>query len=203
MFTDMLLYRHKTGETAYDITMVMNGALSGLVGVTAGCAMVKPWAAFVIGIISGWVYIFFSNMLIRFKIDDAVDAIPVHLGSGMWGCIAVGIFAEPSLVKAAFFLDDAGCGLIYGGYKLLLAQLCGIAWIIGWVSIIMFPYFHLLNLLALFRVDALEEEVGLDISHHKGAAYDMAGPGEATLEKFELHRSQHKIDIPKDADLGA
>jgi Amt family ammonium transporter len=198
MFTDMFLYRRKTGETAYDITMVMNGTLSGLVGVTAGCAVVEPWAAFVIGIVSGWVYIFVSSTLVKFKIDDAVDAIPVHLGSGIWGVLAVGLFAEPALVAAAF-KDHGKWGVFYGGDgSLLLAQVCGVLWIVTWVTVIMLPYFHLLNVLGLFRVDSLEEEVGLDISHHKGSAYTMDGPGEEAVEKFELSRSQRKIEIPKD-----
>jgi Amt family ammonium transporter len=196
MFTDMFLYRRKTGETMYDITMCMNGALSGLVGITAGCAVVEPWAAFVIGLIAGWVYIFVSNLLIKLKIDDAVDAIPVHFGNGIWGCIATGLFAEPARTIKAFG-EHGHYGLFYASSgKLLLAQICGVLWICTWVTVIMTPYFHLLNILGLFRVDSLEEEVGLDISHHKGAAYDMSGPGEAVVEKFELSRSQRKLDIP-------
>jgi len=84
MFTDMILTRRKTGETMYDITMCMNGALGGLVSITAGCSVVAPWAAFIIGIIGGWTYIFWSSLLVKLKIDDAVDAIPVHFGCGIW-----------------------------------------------------------------------------------------------------------------------
>ncbi|KAL7528830.1 hypothetical protein ACHAXR_003997 [Thalassiosira sp. AJA248-18] len=206
MFTDMMMYRRKTGETAYDITMCMNGALSGLVGITAGCSVVAPWAAFVIGIVAGWCYIFWSNLLVKLKIDDAVDAIPVHFGNGIWGCIAVGLFAEPSRVANAFG-DHGHYGVFYAGgssfnntgdAKLLLAQICGVLWVIGWVTAIMTPYFHLLNILGLFRVDSLEEEVGLDISHHKGAAYDISGPSDAVIEKFEISRSQRKLEVPAD-----
>ncbi|KAL7539821.1 hypothetical protein ACHAWF_006513 [Thalassiosira exigua] len=203
IFTDMFLYRRKTGETAYDITMAMNGALSGLVGITAGCSIVAPWASFVIGIVAGWTYIFWSNLLVKLKIDDAVDAIPVHFGNGIWGCIAVGLFAEPTRVINAYG-DNGQFGWFYmwgrgsGDGKLLLAQICGVLWITGWVGIIMTPYFHLLNILALFRVDSLEEEVGLDISHHKGAAYDLEGPTEETKEKFEISRSQRKLEVPAD-----
>jgi V-type H+-transporting ATPase proteolipid subunit len=57
-------------------------------------AVVEPWAAFVIGMIAGWGYIFLSGLLLELEIDDAVDAIPVHFGNGMWGCIAVGFFAR-------------------------------------------------------------------------------------------------------------
>lgn len=196
MFTDMLMYRRKTGETMYDITMCMNGALSGLVGITAGCSTVAPWAAFVIGIIAGWNYILWSNLLVKLKIDDAVDAIPVHFGNGIWGCLAVGLFAEPGRADNAY--GTGGHGIFYGANSLILAQICGVLWIIGWVTVIMTPYFHLLNMLGLFRVDSLEEEVGLDISHHKGAAYDMEGPSAEVVEKFELSTSQRKVELDPD-----
>jgi Amt family ammonium transporter len=201
MFTDMFLNRRVTGETEYDITMCMNGALSGLVAITAGCSVVAPWAAFIIGIIGGWVYIGCSKLLVKLKIDDAVDAIPVHFGNGAWGCIAVGLFAEPVRTTAAYG-DHGHYGIFYIGNgstdaALLGAQICGVLWVIGWVGVIMTPYFLVLNTLGLFRVDALEEEVGLDISHHKGAAYDMAGPSAEVLEKHELSRSQHKVQAPE------
>jgi len=201
MFTDMILHRRKTGETMYDITMCMNGALSGLVGITAGCSMVDPWAAFVIGIIAGWTYIFWSSLLVRFKIDDAVDAIPVHLGNGIWGCIAVGIFAKGEHLTKAYAMESHGhYGLIYnpGDWSLFACQICGVLWVFAWVAAIMTPYFHLLNVLGLFRVDALEEEVGLDISHHKGSAYDLSGPTAEVIEKYDISVSQRKIEIPPD-----
>lgn len=208
LFTDMFMYRSKTGETAYDITMCMNGALSGLVGITAGCSVVEPWAAFIIGIVAGWTYIFWSNLLVKLKIDDAVDAIPVHFGNGIWGCIAVGLFAEPTRTAKAFG-DHGHFGWFYmwgqgsADASLLGAQICGVLWIIGWVTVIMTPYFHLLNILGMFRVDSIEEEVGLDISHHKGAAYDISGPSDAAVEKFEISRSQRKVEIPDEAEATA
>merc|ERR1712127_659336 len=195
MFTDMMLHRRSTGEVMYDITMCMNGALSGLVGITAGCSVVAPWAAVVIGIIAGWAYIFWSNLLVKLKIDDAVDAIPVHFGNGIWGCLAVGLFAEPGRVTNAYGADQYGI-LYGGGGSLIGCQICGILWICAWVGFIMTPYFHLLNFLGMFRVDSLEEEVGLDISHHKGAAYDLSGPTDEAKEKYELSTSQHKVDVP-------
>jgi Amt family ammonium transporter len=199
LFTDMFLSRMKTGECEYDITMCMNGALSGLVGITAGCATLAPWAAFVTGVVAGWVYIFCSNLLVKLRIDDAVDAIPVHFGNGIWGCIAVGLFAEPSRVANAYSAHGH-YGLVYGtGANLLGAQVVGVLWIIGWVTVIMTPYFLLLNAAGMFRVDSIEEEVGLDISHHKGAAYDISGPSEETVAKYEISRSQRKLEIPQEA----
>jgi len=199
MFTDMVMTRKATGETMYDITMCMNGALSGLVGITAGCSVCEPWAALVIGIVAGWVYIFWSNLLVKLKIDDAVDAIPVHFGNGMWGCIATGLFASPGLVDNAYGTPNYGWfynwGMGNGTGKLLAVEIIGVLFIIGWVGLIMIPYFMLLNAMGMFRVDALEEEVGLDISHHKGAAYDLSGPSEDVKEKYEISNSQRKKEI--------
>lgn len=59
----------------------------GLVGITAGCSVVTPWSSGVIGLVSGWVYVAASNLLVKLKIDDAVDSIPVHFFCGIWGCI--------------------------------------------------------------------------------------------------------------------
>merc|ERR1711915_996954 len=127
LFTDTILGYSKTGEFEYDLTFAMNGALSGLVGITAGCSVVAPWAALFIGIISGIVYVGSSNLLVKLKIDDAVDAIPVHFFNGMWGCIAVGLFAEPRHVASAY---SSGGGLFYGeGFALLGAEVLGILFI--------------------------------------------------------------------------
>lgn len=199
LFTDMILSRAKTGEAEYDITMAMNGCLSGLVAITAGCATLAPWAAFVTGAVAGWVYIFFSNTLVKLRIDDAVDAVPVHFGNGIWGCLAVGLFAEPTRVVQAYG-EHGNYGLVYGtGANLLGAQAVGVLWIIVWVSVIMVPYFLLLNSMGMLRVDSMEEEVGLDISHHKGAAYDISGPSEDVVAKYEISRSQRKLEIPQEA----
>eukprot|EP00986_Skeletonema_menzelii_P004642 scaffold1607_cov151-Skeletonema_menzelii.AAC.4 len=177
MFTESILERRRTGLTTYDITMCMNGALSGLVGITAGCSVVEPWAALVIGIIAGWLYIVWSYLLEKLKIDDAVDAIPVHFGNGMWGCIATGLFASPGLVEQAYGTPNYGWfynwGMGNGTGKLLAIEIIGVLFIIGWVGLIMIPYFCILNLLGIFRVDEIEELVGLDVAHHNGSAYDL------------------------------
>jgi len=194
LFTDTIIGMLRNGEAEYDLTMAMNGTLSGLVAITAGCSVVAPWAAIIIGIVAGWVYIFSSNLLVSFKIDDAVDAIPVHLFNGMWGCIATGLFAEPFRTALAYG-GVTNSGLFYswgnGGFdcNLLLAEFCGILWIMGWVVFIMTPFSYLLQFLGIFRVDATEEKVGLDISHHKGAAYDLTKADEADINELEEKRA--------------
>lgn len=70
------------------------------------CATVDTWAGVVIGIVAGWVYLLGSKLLIRFRIDDAVDAIPVHCVGGAWGVIAAGLFTKGDLLEAAYGQSD-------------------------------------------------------------------------------------------------
>jgi len=205
MFTDSMLEAMKTGEVTYDLTMAMNGALGGLVAITAGCSVVTPWAAVIIGMIGGWVYIGFSKFLISMKIDDAVDAIPVHFANGAWGVIAVGLFAEGDRMELAYS-NSTHLGWFYswgngsGDANLLLCQICSILFIIGWVGVLMTPFFMTLKAVGLFRVDPLEEDVGLDISHHRGAAYDLQGAKKEDVEELmEVRASRHgKVDVPSE-----
>lgn len=82
--------------------------------------------------------------------------------------------------------------------NLLLCQICGVLWIISWVAGIMTPFFIVLRALNMFRVDPLEEEVGLDISHHRGAGYDYSGPNKEDVEELmEIRASKHgKVEVP-------
>jgi len=199
MFFDSFMESQKTGETSYDLTMAMNGALGGLVAITAGCSVVKPWSACIIGVIGGLVYYGFSKLLIKLKIDDAVDAIPVHFANGMWGVIAVGLFADKDLqATAGYSTAHQGWFFDGGDANLLLVQFCGIIWICSWVFVIMTPFFLMLNAAGMFRVDPLEEEVGLDISHHRGTAYDLASAKVTDVEELmEMRASRHgKVEIP-------
>jgi len=189
MFTDTLVGFLSEGEVEYDLTMCMNGCLGGLVGITAGCSVVEPWAAIIIGIISGVVYVFSSKLLVLLKIDDAVDAIPVHFFNGIWGCLATGLLASPR--HTAMSYGATNCGLFYSNGQLILNEVFGILFIAGWVAAVMTPFFYVLNMLGMFRVDPLEEKVGLDISHHKGAAYDLSAPDAGDVEVFQ---SKHGKD---------
>lgn len=183
MFFDTLLGFISEGEAEYDLSCAMNGCLAGLVAITAGCSVVEPWAACAIGAIGGVFYVLASKLLIKLKIDDAVDAVPVHFFNGMWGCIATGIFAAPRHTLTAYG-NDVNCGVIYGDAKLLANECLGILFILGWTVGIMTPFFIVLNMLGMFRVDPLEEMVGLDISHHKGSAYNLDGPTGEEVEKY-------------------
>lgn len=206
MAFDSFMEFRKTGETSYDLTMAMNGCLGGLVAITAGCSVVYPWAAVIIGIVGGFVYYGFSKFLIKMKIDDAVDAIPVHFANGMWGVIAVGLFADKDLQDiAGYSTAHQGWFNDFGDANLLLVQIIAVIWVCVWVAGVMTPFFYALNALGMFRVDALEEEVGLDISHHRGAAYDLTPAKNDLVEELtEVRASRHgKVEVPKEVAQAA
>ena len=83
LFTHLFLQERRTGEIKFDLGRAMNGALSALVAITAPCGTVENWASLVIGGVAGLIYLCSSSALVHFRLDDAVDAIPVHLANGM------------------------------------------------------------------------------------------------------------------------
>jgi len=161
----------------YDTTATMNGVLTGLAAITAPCGSVYPWAAFVIGIVAGWLYLFGSKLLVRFRIDDVVDAVPVHLFGGAWGLISTGLFSPRHLLTQAY---NRGIheGWFYawgngsGDFTVIGIQLLGVLWIIGWVTFTFGIFTLALHWFSLLRTDAITEELGLDRSIHKGSAYE-------------------------------
>ena len=170
-----------TGVVVYDLLMVGNGALAGLVSVTGGCGYYRPWAAFCTGLIGGAVYFGCSKLVLYvFKVDDPLDAIAVHAGCAMWGMIATAAFADPNVVTEGLgTLTDADGNdvqryygfILGGGGRLLAAHLIYILTICVWTMGLMTPYFIILKKLNLFRVPPEVEAAGLDVSHHGGSAY--------------------------------
>ena len=161
-----------------DIEMAANGALAGLVGITAGCAYVDPWAAVVIGLIAGIIMIFgvrfVKNIL---KADDPVGAVTVHGICGAWGLLAVGIFASGHNDVAGIIGAIAGVEIdgevVQMGDALsqLLAQIVGIIAAIVWGFGGGYILFKILDLTMGLRVDEQEEEEGLDEHEHGTVAY--------------------------------
>lgn len=155
-----------------DPAMSVNGILAGLVAITAPCAFVDIWAAAVIGIIAGvWVCVA-SVLLEKAKIDDPVGAIPVHLGNGLWGVLAVGIFANGNPDSAAWNgVATPVTGLLYGGSTQILAQLAEALSVIVVVGGLSYVFFRVLKALKLLRVSAETELRGLDIPEMGGEGY--------------------------------
>lgn len=152
----------RTGKM--DIIMACNGCLAGLVGITAPCAFVSPWASVVIGAIAAPVMMgvawLVENVL---KVDDAVGAVGVHFGGGFWGLLSVGIFADGTYGSVK--------GLITGEWGQLLLQLVDIAALIAWVLVTGFLTFWLIKKTIGLRASREEELQGLDIPEHGIEAY--------------------------------
>ena len=148
-----------------DLSMAMNGALAGLVAITAGCAFVEPWAAILIGGIAGVIVILGVIVLDRFRIDDPVGAVPVHGLNGIWGTLAVGLFGQ----KALGLASD---GLFYGGgLKQLGIQALGVLSVVTFILLSMGVVFMLINKFVGLRVTREEELKGLDIGEHGMESY--------------------------------
>jgi Amt family ammonium transporter len=193
LFTNLYIVERSTGEPHFSLLHAMNGSLSGLVAITSGCGVVEPWAAIVIGTIAGWIYLCASSMLIRLRIDDAVDAIPVHMFNGIWGVLATGFFASPRLIELAYNGTGEYSGLFYGNGRagkgnLLGCQFTLVIFILGWVFVTMMPFFIWLNYQGWFRADSLEELVGLDVSYH-GRSVDNED-GDVKEEYIEAFKKQ-------------
>jgi len=166
LFTELFLNERRTGEYNFDLSKAMNGALAALVAITAPCGTVENWAAVGIGFIAGLIYLAGSKFLIRIRLDDAVDAIPVHMFNGVWGMIATGLLSTPKKLMDAYGTDEhVGWFYSFDDFTLLGNQLLAVGFILTWVVVMMLPFFITLNMLGWFRSDSLEELVGLDLSY--------------------------------------
>ncbi|GAB4219001.1 MAG TPA: ammonium transporter [Spirochaetota bacterium] len=147
-----------------DLSMILNGALAGLVAITAPCAWVTPGASIVIGGIAGILVVVFVLAFDRWGIDDPVGALSVHLVNGIWGTLAVGLFA------AAPYAGGSGqppLGLFYGGGIGSFAnQLVGVVAVGSFVFVLSWVIWIIINATMGIRVTREEELIGLDISEH-------------------------------------
>jgi Amt family ammonium transporter len=150
-----------------DLGMTINGALGGLVGITAGCAFVSIPMSLVIGAISGAIIVLGVLLLDKVKIDDPVGAIVVHGMGGIWGTIAVGLFAQDVIAPGT-----TGDGLFFGGgFTLLGNQLVGVAAVGAAVFAVSLVAWFAIKAIMGVRVGEDEELEGLDIGEHGNRAY--------------------------------
>jgi Amt family ammonium transporter len=154
-----------------DIALTCNGALAGLVGITAPCAYIAPWAAIVIGAISGiliMVGMWFNEW--KLKIDDPVGAVACHGYNGIWGLLAVGIFADGTYGGVS--------GLIVGDTTQIIAQVINVVTVCIWAFGTGYIMFAILKYTIGIRVSREEEISGLDIEEHGASAYpEFQGSG--------------------------
>jgi len=165
----LLIILVRTGK--FDVGMSMNGALAGLVAITAPCAWVNATSAVIIGGVAGVLVVASVLFLESRGVDDPVGAVSVHGTCGIWGLVAVGLFAdgtygnystEPPFVKGLF---------MGGGVDQLIAQLIGVGALILWAFVTGYITFKVLDKLIGIRVHPKEEMEGLDIVEHGTPAY--------------------------------
>lgn len=178
--TTMLFTWIKNGKP--DVSMCLNASLAGLVAITAGCADVDAIGAAVIGIVSGILIVVAVEFVdIKLKIDDPVGAFSVHGVNGMWGGLAVGLFATGNG-------QNGITGLFYGGgFAQLSKQALGIVTIVAWTVVCMIIVFTIIKKTVGLRVTKDEEMKGLDICEHglisAYADFMPIGVGTASLDE--------------------
>ncbi|MDR2509073.1 MAG: ammonium transporter [Spirochaetaceae bacterium] len=159
MFVSWILFKKP------DCSMTLNGVLAGLVSITASCAVVSPGAAIAIGLIGGVLVVLSVEFIDKvLKIDDPVGATSVHLACGIWGTLAVGIWANAP--------EDGVLGLLHGGGLAQLSlQALGVVSVAAWAFGTSLVLFLVIKAATGLRVTQKEELMGLDITEHKAEAY--------------------------------
>ncbi len=150
-----------------DLGMTLNGCLAGLVAVTAPCAYISVESSLIIGLVAGILVVLAVIAFDRARVDDPVGATSVHLVNGIWGTLAVGLFAQDK-----FMPGTTGDGLFFGGgAKLLSVQMTGVFAVAVFTFLISVLAWALLKITVGIRVPLNEEIAGLDIGEHGNTAY--------------------------------
>jgi len=150
-----------------DLSMTINGCLAGLVAVTAPCAFVSVESSLIIGAVAGAIVVFAVIFFDKIKIDDPVGALAVHLVNGIFGTLALGLFAEDR-----FLPNTTGNGLFFGGgFTLLGNQLIGVLTVGAFIFVLSYIVWRILKAVMGIRVSEKEEAEGLDVGEHGMEAY--------------------------------
>jgi Amt family ammonium transporter len=152
-----------------DITAMLNGALAGLVAITASCAFVEPWAGVVIGFVAGILVFFSAKFFEKMKIDDPIFALSVHGAAGVWGTLSNGFFATGELSTR---LATGKAGLFYGGgWDQLWVQVYSVVVCGAFAFLASFIILWVVKQVVGFRVTEEQEIIGLDLSEHGNYGY--------------------------------
>ena len=164
-----------------DIPTILNGALAGLVAITASCAFVNPWASVVIGLIAGVLVYFSMKLFEKLKVDDPIYALSVHGAAGIWGTLSTGFFATPELAEQV----GGRAGLFYGGgFEQLGVQTMGVVTSGIFAFVVSFIILYVIKLvLGGLRVSEEEEIMGLDMSEHGSYGYPEQMEAEKSMKQ--------------------
>jgi Amt family ammonium transporter len=197
-----------------DVGMTLNGVLSGLVSCTGGVAIISPFSAIVISSTAAVILYFSIQAFERRRIDDPVGAISVHGVGGIWGTLAVGLFAEDKYVQNS--LGYAVNGLFFGGgFDLLAVQALAVISVFLWSFPLAWGFFKLVNATVGLRVSPEEELRGLDFGQHSMSSYplfdEFQKKQEEIMEELErvgqlsrLHdigQSMHTLNLDETLEL--
>lgn len=153
-----------------DLSMILNGCLAGLVAITAPCAFVTVPASILIGAIAGVLVVLAVIFFDKVKLDDPVGALSVHLVNGVWGTLALGLFADKTISKAVGGVD------LSGGMSQFIIQLKGVLAVGAFTLIISLVVWYVIKFTLGLRVTKEEEVEGLDIGEHGNEAYPNFQP---------------------------
>lgn len=161
----VVMYTHLASTGKADAVGAVNGSLAGLVGITAACAVVPPWAALLIGLMSGFLLMWGEKFVERtLKVDDVVGAVTVHGICGFFGLIMVGVFADGTYGGVS--------GLIAGNTSQIVTQLIGALALLAWGLVMGFIMFSFIKATTGLRVTDEEQRLGLDTTEHGVNAYE-------------------------------
>lgn len=199
----VILERYRGVAKMWDVGAMCNGILSGLVSITAGCATVPVWASVLHGAIGGIIFRAVSNLVLEScRIDDPLDAFAVHGACGMWGVLASGIFSTPHF--AAVVAGHRTGGAIYGGARLLGANVIYLLSIVAWTAATSTIMFMTLAKLQVLRAEhsATLPDAGAFANAPDQHTFDSSKHGElrqykpeaATATATASENSQHSQD---------
>jgi len=161
----------ETGKV--DIAATCSGIIGGLVAITAPCAFVEAWAAVAIGAIAGPIVVYGARFLENvLKLDDPVWAVPCHMMCGLWGLLAVGIFADGTYLEVS--------GLVDGNSDQIISQIIAMVTVVLWTAITSGIIFIAIKMTIGLRVPEADEIAGVDFTEHTQVAYPEGNP-EGTL----------------------
>ena len=156
-----------------DVSMMCNGLLAGLVAITAPCAFVSPSGALITGLIAGVIVVEVAFLVERkIRVDDPVGAIAVHGANGIWGCLALGLFADGTYGDGLNGVRGGVTGLFYGDGTQLVAEIIGVTTNLIFVGVSGYLLFRLLNKIVGNRVLPEVELFGLDVAEMGSEGYN-------------------------------
>jgi len=184
---------------SYDLIWLNNSMVAGLVSITGPCACISTWAAIIIGSIGAGLHAGAAAIFRRLGIDDPLDSVSIHLICGMWGLIAAGLFADPTLLaqtKGVVVDQIHAYGLLYGGGVLCLGQqVLAIVVMIAWATLTMTGVFAVLRCTSRLRISKEAELGGVDLFKHSSLAYPDFALG--MEESSRLRNTEYTKDMDR------